>query len=64
MPPSRADRWSLLLREVASHDHRQLSQYAPTCLQRLQSSVDRLNGPSMVWLTCGTTSPRAAHSIA
>src|SRR5260370_16577064 len=44
MPPSTADRWSLLLRQVAIHDHRQLSQYAPTCLQRLQSSIDRLNG--------------------
>ena len=44
MPPSTADRWSLLLRQVTIHDHRQLSQYAPTCLQRLQSSIDRLNG--------------------
>jgi hypothetical protein len=35
---------SLLVGQVAIHDHRHLSQRAPTRLQRLQPGIDRLNG--------------------
>ncbi|SIO63480.1 hypothetical protein SAMN05443247_09775 [Bradyrhizobium erythrophlei] len=42
MPSSTADRSHFSPARI--HDHRQLSQYTPPPLQRLQSRIDRLNG--------------------